>query len=283
MAGREQAVGTRLISPNDWQLVLELLLLGGVAGFLAGLLGIGGGAMLVPFMTIVLSFKNMPPQHIVKMAVATSLATICFTSMASLRAHHQRGAVHWSVVRLLAPGIVLGALLGAQIAKALPAAALAMLFAVFLAFSAMQIFFDRKPKPGRLMPQGGALFGLGGVVGAISTLVGAGGAFMTVPIMVARNVPIINAVATSAALGFPIAVAGTAGYIIAGWSLHDMPPGAVGYLYLPALFTLAAASMLAAPWGARAAHRMNVRQLKRAFACLLLTLAGYMLVKGLGG
>ena len=280
MAGREQAVGKTLSSPSEWQLVLELLLLGSVAGFLAGLLGIGGGALLVPFMTLVLSFKEMPAQHIVKMAVATSLATICFTSMSSLRAHHQRGAVHWDVVKLLAPGIVLGSLLGAQIAKALPAAVLACLFAVFLTFSATQIFFDRKPKPGRLLPKGSALFGVGGAIGLISTLVGAGGAFLTVPLMIACNMPIINAVATSAALGFPIAVAGTLGYIIAGWSLPDMPSGTLGYLYLPALFTLAAASMLSAPWGARAAHRMNVRQLRRAFAGLLVGLAGYMLVKG---
>lgn len=282
MAGREPVAGLNLTSPSDWQLVIELLLLGGVAGFLAGLLGIGGGALLVPFMTLVLSFKDMPAQHILKMAVATSLATICFTSLSSLRAHHQRGAVRWRVVKLLAPGIVLGALLGAQIARALPSAVLAMLFAGFLAFSALQMFFDRKPKPGRSMPQGAALFGVGGGIGVISTLVGAGGAFITVPFMIACNVPIINAVATSAALGFPIAVAGTVGYIIAGWSLPEMPSGALGYLYLPALFTLAAASMLAAPWGARAAHRMNVRQLKRAFAGLLITLAGYMLAKGLG-
>ena len=281
MVGREQAAGQGLSSPNEWQLVIELLLLGGVAGFLAGLLGIGGGELLVPFVTLVLSFKNMPPQHIVKMAVATSLATICFTSMSSLRAHHRRGAVRWDVVKLLAPGIVFGSLLGAQIAKALPSAVLASLFAVFLTFSAMQMFFERRPKPGRTMPQGSALFAAGAAIGVISTLVGAGGAFITVPFMIACNVSIINAVATSAALGFPIAVAGTLGYIIAGWSLQDMPSGAIGYLYLSALFTLAAGSMLAAPWGARVAHRMNVRQLKRAFACLLLTLAGYMLVRGI--
>jgi uncharacterized membrane protein YfcA len=265
----------------EWQLVAELLVLGSVAGFLAGLLGIGGGALLVPFMTWVLSSKGMPPQHIVKMAVATSLATICFTSISSLRAHHQRGAVRWDVVRLLAPGIVLGALLGAQVAKALPSAVLASLFAVFLAFSAVQMFLDRKPAPTRQLPRGAALFGVGGVIGVISTLVGAGGAFMSVPFMVACNLPVITAVATSAALGLPIALSGTLGYVIAGWSLNDMPPGTLGYLYLPALFTLAAASVLMAPLGARAAHRMNVRELKRAFACLLVSLAGYMLYKSL--
>ena len=270
-----------MILPLEWQLIAELLVLGGIAGFLAGLLGIGGGAMLVPFMTLVLSSKGMPAQHIVKMAVATSLATICFTSISSLRAHHQRGAVRWDVVKLLAPGIVLGALLGAQIAKALPSAVLASLFAVFLAFSATQMFFDRKPEPSRQLPLGAGLFAVGLAIGVISTLVGAGGAFMSVPFMIACNVPIIHAVATSAALGFPIAVAGTLGYVIAGWSLQDMPAGALGYIYLPALATLALASMTAAPFGARAAHRMNVLQLKRAFACLLITLAGYMLYKSL--
>ena len=261
----------------EWQLIAELLLLGSVAGFLAGLLGIGGGALLVPFMTWVLSSKQMPAQHIVKMAVATSLATICFTSLSSLRAHHRRGAVRWDVVRMLAPGIIVGSLFGAQVAMALPSAVLASLFAGFLAFSATQMLLDRKPEPTRQLPHGAALFGVGSGIGVISALVGAGGAFMSVPFMVACNVPVIGAVATSAALGLPIALAGTVGYVIAGWSLHDMPAGTLGFLYLPALFTLAAASVLAAPFGARAAHRMNVRQLKRAFACLLLSLGGYML------
>ncbi|KNZ33923.1 MAG: membrane protein [Methylibium sp. NZG] len=265
----------------SWQLVVELLLLGSVAGFLAGLLGVGGGAMLVPFMTILMSFKRMPEQHVVKMAIATSLATICFTSISSVRAHHRRGAVRWPLVKLLAPGIVIGALIGAQVAKALPSKVLALLFAGFIGWSAVQMFADRKPRPTRQLPAGAGLFAAGGAIGGLSSLMGAGGAFISVPFMVACNVPIINAVATSAALGFPIALAGTVGYIIAGWSLPDMPPGTLGFLYLPALLTLAAASMLAAPFGARAAHRMNVGQLKRAFGVLLLCLAGYMLYKGL--
>ena len=262
-------------------LILELLVLGGVAGFLAGLLGVGGGAMLVPFMTILMSSKGMPAQHVVKMAIATSLATICFTSISSVRAHHQRGAVRWPLVGLLAPGIMVGALIGAQVAKALPSKVLALVFAAFIGFSAVQMFIDRKPRPTRQLPKSAGLFAAGGVIGGLSSLVGAGGAFISVPFMVACNLPIINAVATSAALGFPIALAGTVGYIVAGWSLPDMPAGTLGYLYLPALLTLAAASVVAAPLGARAAHRLNVKQLKRVFACMLLCLAGYMLYKGL--
>jgi uncharacterized membrane protein YfcA len=264
-----------------WPLILELLGLGCITGFLAGLLGVGGGAMLVPFMTMLMSFKGMPEQHVVKMAIATSLATICFTSVSSVRAHHQRGAVRWPLVRLLAPGIMLGALVGAQIAKMLPSKVLALLFAVFIGFSATQMFGDRKPRPTRQLPQGVGLFAAGGLIGGLSSLVGAGGAFISVPFMVACNLPIINAVATSAALGFPIALAGTVGYIVAGWPLQGMPSGTLGFLYLPALLTLAAASVVAAPLGARAAHRLNVQQLRRVFACLLFGLAAYMLYKGL--
>ena len=264
-----------------WQLILELLGLGCITGFLAGLLGVGGGAMLVPFMTLLMSFKGMPEQPVVKMATATSLATICLTSISSVRAHAKRGAVRWELVRLLAPGIVLGALVGAQIAKQLPSKVLALLFAAFIGFSATQMFVDKKPKPSRQLPEGAGLFAAGGLIGGLSALVGAGGAFISVPFMVACNLPIINAVATSAALGFPIALAGTVGYVVAGWSLPDMPVGTVGYLYLPALLTLVAASVVTAPLGARAAHRLNVQQLKRVFACLLYSLAGYMLYKGL--
>ncbi|MES3013665.1 MAG: sulfite exporter TauE/SafE family protein [Pseudomonadota bacterium] len=260
-----------------WQLVVELLVLGSFTGFLAGLLGIGGGMLMVPFMTFLLSAKGMPAEYVVKMAIATSLATICFTSIASVRAHHQRGAVLWPVAKLLAPGIVLGSLLGAQIAKALPSQALAILFALFVSFSAAQMLLDSKPKPSRQLPGSGGMLAAGGVIGLFASLVGAGGAFVSVPFMTWCNVRIHNAVATSAALGFPIAVAGTVGYVIAGWSLPDMPTGAIGFIYLPALLTISIASVITAPFGARSAHAMDVRKLKRVFACLLFGLAAWMI------
>jgi uncharacterized membrane protein YfcA len=264
----------------DAQLVVELLALGSVTGFLAGLLGIGGGMLMVPFMTLVLTDKGMPPQHVVKMAIATSLATICFTSVSSVRSHHQRGAVRWDIVRLLAPGIVLGSLAGAQIARALPTAVLTLLFALFIAFSGTQMLLDRKPRATRHLPHGAGMFAVGVGIGVLAALVGAGGGFVSVPFMTWCNVPIHNAVATSAAIGFPIALAGTVGYIVAGWNL-DVPHGAIGFIYVPALLTIAAASVLTAPVGARMAHRLDMRQLKRVFAVLLYALAGYMLWKGL--
>jgi uncharacterized membrane protein YfcA len=213
------------------------------------------------------------------MAVATSLATICFTSLSSVRAHHKRGAVLWPVVKSLAPGILVGSLIGAQIAVALPTRILSILFALFIAFSATQMFIDRKPKPTRTLPSMLGMFGMGNVIGILSALVGAGGAFVSVPFMTWCNVKIHQAVGTSAALGFPIALAGTLGYIWAGQNMPDMPPGSMGYVYMPGLLFIALASISTAPLGARTAHRMDIRPLKRAFAVVLYMLAAYFLLR----
>ena len=260
-------------------LLLELVALGLCTGFLAGLLGIGGGMLMVPFLTIILTAKGFPQEHVVKMAVATSLATICFTSIASVRAHHQRGAVLWPVARMLAPGILVGSLLGSQLAVALPSRVLGIFFSVFVAFSATQMILNRKPQPSRTLPAPAGMFGVGSLIGLLSALVGAGGAFISVPFMTWCNVGIHNAVATSAALGFPIALAGTLGYVIAGLALTDMPEGTVGYLYLPALLIISVASVTMAPLGARVAHRMDIAPLKRVFALVLYALASYFLLR----
>lgn len=265
----------------DWTFVVALLVLGAATGFVAGLLGIGGGMLLVPFLTLLFTIRGFPEQHLVHMAIATSLATILFTSVSSVRAHHKRGAVLWPVVKVLAPGILLGSLIGAQIAGRLPTAFIALFFAVFVGFSALQMLRDKKPKPSRELPKPLGMFAAGNVIGFISSIVGAGGGFISIPFMVWSNVKIHNAVATSAALGFPIAAAGAVGYIIAGMSEPTMPPGTVGFIYLPALLAVAGGSVLTAPLGARVAHAMDTTRLKRVFALLLFALAGYMLYRGI--
>lgn len=268
----------------DTTLVLELLLLGVCTGFLAGLLGIGGGMLMVPFLTMIFSNRGIEPGLAVKMAIATSMATILFTSISSVRAHHQRGAVRWELVRRLVPGIVIGGLLsGAGLFAVIKGSALALVFAAFVGFSATQMLIDRKPKPSRQMPGPVGATAAGGVIGLISGLVGAGGAFISVPFMTWCNVAMHNAVATSAALGFPIALANTVGYVVAGWNLPQQVPGSLGYLMLPALGVIAVASVLMAPLGARAAHAMNTRQLKKVFAVLLYGLASYMAWRGFSG
>jgi uncharacterized membrane protein YfcA len=260
-------------------LVVELALLGIATGFLAGLLGIGGGMLMVPFVTFVLTAKGIPPEFTVKMAVATSLATIAFTSLSSVRAHHKRGAVLWPVVRTLAPGILVGSLVGAQVAVALPGKALGILFAVFVAFSATQMLLDRKPRATRTLPGALGMFGAGNVIGFLSSLVGAGGAFVSVPFMMWCNVKIHQAVGTSSALGFPLAFAGTLGYIWAGRDLPALPALTLGYVYLPGLLVISIASVLTAPLGARTAHRMDIRPLRRLFAFVLYGLAAYFLLR----
>ncbi len=261
----------------DLTLVVELLALGTVTGFLAGLLGVGGGMMMVPFLTFILSHRGVEPGLSVKMAIATSMSTIMFTSLSSVRAHHRLGAVRWDLLRGLAPGILLGGLAaGAGVFALAKGQGLAIFFAVFIGYSALQMFLDKKPKPGRQMPGVAGQTAVGGAIGLMSGLVGAGGAFLSVPFMTWCNVPLRQAVGTSAALGFPIALANTLGYVVSGWRLPPALPGAFGFLYLPALAIIAAASVTMAPLGARTAHRTDTRRLKRIFALLLFALASYM-------
>ncbi|MEC4718731.1 sulfite exporter TauE/SafE family protein [Noviherbaspirillum sp. CPCC 100848] len=263
----------------DISLIAALLALGAAVGYAAGLLGIGGGMLLVPFMTMVLTARNFPEEHIVHMAIATSLATIMFTSISSVRAHHARGAVLWNVVKLLAPGILIGSWIGPWIGAQLDSEALAMSFAIFVAFSATQMLLDKKPAASRDLPKPPGMFAAGGVIGVLAGLVGAGGGFVSVPFMTWCNVKIHNAVATSAALGFPIALAGTLSNIYYGLNEPDLPSGSLGYIYLPALLVISLASVTTAPLGARTAHKLPVKSLKRVFAIILYVLAAYMLYK----
>ena len=268
----------------DLTLVIQFALLGLASGFLAGLLGIGGGMLMVPFITYLMLARGVSPDLAVKMAIATSMATIMFTSIASVRAHHRRGAVRWDIVRRLAPGIVIGSMVASLgVFSLLKGSSLAIFFGLFVGFSATQMFLDKKPAPTRQMPGTAGQLSAGGFIGFLSGLVGAGGGFISVPFMTWCNVAMHNAVATSAALGFPIAVANVLGYVVGGNGVAGLPPGSLGYVWLPALGVIAVCSVLTAPLGARAAHRLPVKKLKRVFASTLYLLAAYMLYKGLTG
>lgn len=267
-----------------WELVLGLLAMGCAGGFAAGLLGIGGGMVLVPFVTMVFTAKHFPPGVVVHMAIATALATIMFTSLSSVRAHHQHGAVRWPLVQQMAPGILAGAALGPWIGKQLNSQLLALVFGLFVAFSATQMLRKAAPASGtRALPGRAGMAGAGAAIGTLSGLVGAGGGFLTVPFLTWCNVKVQNAVATSAALGFPIALFGTLSNMFWGWNEPGLPPYSLGYVYVPALLVIALASVTMAPYGARMAHRMPVARLRRVFAFVLYLLAAYMLVKAYTG
>ncbi|WP_144327160.1 sulfite exporter TauE/SafE family protein [Tepidimonas charontis] len=268
----------------DPLLFIELAGIGLITGFLAGLLGIGGGMMLVPVITFVLDARGVVPDLAVKMAIATSMATIVFTSIASVRAHHRRGGVRWDLVARLTPGIVLGAALAsAGVFRILQGRWLALLFGAFIGFTALQMLRARPVAPTRTLPGTAGLVGAGSVIGFASGLVGAGGGFLSVPFMTWCNVAMHQAVATSAALGFPIALANVVGYIWAGADVAGRPAGSLGYVYLPALVAVASTSVLAAPLGVRAAHALPVPTLKRVFAVALLWVAAAMIYRAWSG
>ncbi len=262
--------------------IAMLVALGLVTGFLAGLLGIGGGLLLVPFLTWVFTANDFAPDHTLHMAVATSLATILFTSVSSIRAHHLRRAVRWDVVRWMGPGAIVGTFVGAQVASHLPTRWLALMFALFLGQAGFNMMRRAHRPPKRTVasiPSPRVLVGAGAGVGLISSLIGAGGGFLTVPFLGWRGVDIRQAIGSSAAIGCAIAVGGLVGYIVAGWHVADLPPYTLGFIDLPALACCALASVPMAPLGARVAHWLGATTLKRIFATLLIGLATSMAVK----
>jgi len=248
------------------------------AGTIAGLLGVGGGLIIVPVLVFIFTAHDFAPEIIVHLAVGTSLATIIVTSISSARAHHQHGAVLWAVFRKLVLGIVVGTLIGAAIADLMKTASLRIFFGVFELLVATQMALNIKPNPHRQLPAFPGSTAAGSMIGSISAIVGIGGGTMTVPFLVWCNTSMQKAVATSAAVGLPIAIAGATGFLVTGLNEPNLPDYAVGYIYLPALLGIVATSMLFAPLGARLAHRLPVPILKRIFAMLIAVLGVRMLL-----
>ncbi|MBL0224126.1 MAG: sulfite exporter TauE/SafE family protein [Geobacteraceae bacterium] len=259
---------------SAWLLYLGL---GAFAGVLAGLLGVGGGLVIVPILTFIFTAQHMPAEHILHLALGTSLASIMFTSVSSLRAHHKRGAVDWTVVRRITPGIMAGTFFGSWVAAQLSTGFLKGSFVVFTYYVALQMLLDIRPHPHRQLPGLAAMSGVGGVIGCVSSLVGIGGGSMSVPFLVWCNIAMHNAIGTSAAIGFPIALAGAAGYLLNGLGA-ELPPHSFGFIYLPALLGVSLASMFTAPLGARLAHSLPIGWLKKIFALLLIVMGTKLLL-----
>lgn len=253
------------------------LALGLFAGFCAGMFGVGGGAVMVPILTSLFAAQAFPHEHVLHLALGTSMATIVFTSMSSMRAHHLRGSVLWPVVSKITPGIVAGTLLGSQLASRLPTRPLGIFFTLFICCVAVQMFANAKAKPHRELPGPAVMTGVGIVIGGISALVAIGGGSLSVPFMTWCNVKVQNAIGTSSAIGMPIALSGAAGYALSGWDAVGLPAGSVGYIYLPAVAGTALASVLSAPLGAKVTHSLQPATAQKAFASLMLLLVAKML------
>ena len=257
---------------------LGYVAIGAAVGFFAGMLGIGGGAIMVPLLVMLFEAQGLPKTHILHLAVGTGMATILFTSLASVRAHAARGAIRWDIARNITPGILLGGLVGSWIASFIPTAAFAAIFTAVIYIAATNMLLDRKPKASRQPPGFAGMFVFGFVVSAVSAFTAIGGAFMTVPFMLWCNVPLLQAIGTAAMIGFPIALSGTIGFIATGLRESGLPPYSVGFVYLPALGGIVVSSMLMAPVGAAAAHRLPTLWLKRIFAVLFYVMATRMLL-----
>lgn len=256
-------------------------LLGAVAGILAGLLGVGGGIVIVPMLVFAFGWQGLPQDVIMIMALGTSMGSIMFTSISSALAHSRGKGVNWDVVRAITPGILAGTFCGSFLASQVPGRFLQLFFVAFLAFVVFQMLGGKKPEPSRHLPGTMGMTCAGGAIGIVSSLVGIGGGTLSVPFLLWNNVEMRKAIGTSAAIGFPIALAGCFGYLVNGWSAENLPTYSIGYLYLPALFGIVAVSMFTAPIGARMAQTLPVPKLKKCFAVLLIAVGVRMLMNAL--
>ena len=267
-----------MLSEITIQIIVIYALTGVFAGLIGGMLGLGGGIIIVPVLHYVFIQQGFPTSLLMQLAVTTSLATIIITSMSATYTHHRKGAVSWPTVFRFAPGILIGATVGAILADSLSSNTLRIAFGVFETLVAIQIGFEIKPRAQTALPGTTGLIGSGVGIGLLSTLLGIGGGTLTVPFLLWCNVNIRNAVAISSACGFPIAIAGTTALIIAGWNNQDVPANSLGYLYWPAALIIIAMTVFFAPMGARLAHYLPISTLKRVFAVVLLIVGIRMLI-----
>jgi uncharacterized membrane protein YfcA len=251
----------------EW--LIAYVAVGAAAGMLAGLLGVGGGVVVVPCLAFAFSAQGMADRFVMPLALGTSLAAIVFTAAASVRVHHGRVAVRWPAVRALAPGLVLGAFGGAWGATRLSSATLTVVVAGFLWVVATSLVVEPSPQPVRELPGAAPLAVVGAMIGFVSGVVGIGGGTLSVPYLLRHRVPIHQAIGTAAAAGLPIAAAGAVGYAVSGFWLNGLPSQSLGFIHVPALAGVSAASVVTAPLGARLAHRLPTDRLKIVFAGLL--------------
>ena len=260
----------------EWMLLF--LLLGSFVGFMAGLLGIGGGGIMVPILTSIFLLHGIAVDNVVHLALGTSMAAMIVTTFSSFRSHNSKGGVVWLAVKGMVYGIILGTFFATFLASYLSSLYLAVFFALFMAFVSSQMFLNKKPKPSRELSGNAGLFVADSGIGAISALVSIGGGSLTVPYLTWQNIEIKKAIGTSAAIGLPISIAGSIGYLVNGWSNSSPDDYIFGYVYLPAVVLISITSFITAPYGAQMAHKLPVSSLKKIFAVLLIILSIKMLL-----
>lgn len=255
------------------QWIFSFLLLGSVVGFMAGLLGIGGGGIMVPVLTTIFLYQGISVDNVLHLSLGTSMASIIMTSISSLRAHNAKQGVSWAIAKKMSPGIIVGTFLATYIATYISSLYLAIFFSVFMAFVSLQMFLNKKPKSNRTLAGNKGLFLAGSGIGAISALVSIGGGSLTVPYLTWQNIDIKKAIGTSAAIGLPLSIAGTLGYIINGVSFSSPDNYIFGFVHLPAVLLISIASFLTAPLGVKLVHKLPISVIKKVFGVLLIILS----------
>ena len=260
----------------EW--ILSFLLLGSVVGFIAGLLGVGGGGFMVPVLTVIFLQQGIHIDNVMHLALGTSMASIIVTSFSSLRAHQRHGAIHWKIVKLMSLGVIIGTFISTFLASHLSSLNLAIFFTIFMAYTAVKILVNKQANTANKHISNTNLLISSTGIGAISALVSIGGGSLTVPYLVSKNINLKKAIGTSAAIGLPLSIAGTLGYLINGLDNNIPLDYSFGFIYLPAVFFISITSFITAPYGVKLAQYLPVKILKKVFAFLLILLSLKMLL-----
>ncbi|KAB7889111.1 TSUP family transporter [Poseidonibacter ostreae] len=259
--------------------MIIFLALGSFVGVVAGLFGIGGGGLIVPILTMFLLSHEFGGDEVVQISLATSIAVISITSISSFRAQHKKKAVRWDIFKMIAPGVIVGTFMFTFVASNINSFYLSVFFSIFMLYAAYKMFFGKKAEgEGTIIGRSGQFFaGFG--IGGISALVSIGGGMLSVPYLVKQNIDMKKAIGTSSAIGFPLAISGTLGYIINGYSHTSIDTMMLGYVYVPAFVCIAFASYLTAPIGVNLSHKLPIVMLKKIFGILLLILSIKMMLE----
>jgi uncharacterized protein len=260
-----------------WESVALYMVLGSAVGIVSGTLGIGGGGLIVPSLTAIFLMQGMPHSQVVHMALGTSMATILVTSSRNLIIRHKKGDVLWNIVKMMAPGVLLGAFAATFLVAHLSSLFLSVFFSVFMTFVAVQMYSNKEPKPHRKVLGRPWLFVVSFFVGAVSAMVSIGGAVLNVPFFLWQNINIQKAMGTATAIAFPVAVSATVGYMVNGWHNTNLHHFIVGYVSLPAFVVVALFSALTVPVGIKLSYSLPVGVLKKIFALLFVLLSIKML------
>lgn len=260
----------------EW--IIAYLASGALVGLVAGLLGVGGGGIMVPILTSIFAAQGVAEGQIVHMALGTAMASIVLTATSSVRAHHRHGAVLWPVVWKMVPGILIGTFAATYLAASLSSRVLTVIFACFMSYVVIKMLIGRKQTGDRPLPRTPVFALVGAGIGAISALVALGGGALSVTFLSAYNVNIRQAIATSAAIGLPLAIAGTIGYIVNGLGIEGRPVGSLGFVSVPAVALICLTSFMTAPLGAKLTHTLPIPLIRKIFAALILVLITKMLI-----